>query len=98
MLDSQRRIYGARGHFSFNFPIQPDDGTKDTLFQIEYLVPYTAGSYTFHTGTSLPTQTVGVLLPKSMKFQASRRVVFQPVLEDPTVQTFVARNTVLLRR
>ena len=27
---------GPKGHYSFNFPIQPDDGDKDTLFQISY--------------------------------------------------------------
>ena len=31
---------GAKGHYSFNFPIQPDNGDKDTLFQISYNLPY----------------------------------------------------------
>ena len=83
---------GATGHYSFNFPIQPDEGDKDTLFQIEYLLPYTGKSYTFHSDVSLPTQSVGVLLPKSMKLQALSGTVFQSVPADPTVQTFVARN------
>ncbi len=85
---------GTKGHYSFNFPIQPDEGDKDTLFQIEYLLPYTASSYTFHTDVSLPAQSVGVLLPKSMKFQALSGTAFQSVPADPAVQTFVARNAV----
>ncbi len=85
---------GTKGHYTFNFPIQPDAGDKDTLFQIEYALPYTSGSYTFHTQGSLPVQSVGVLLPKSMKFVAGSRSVFQSVPEDPTVQTFVAKNAV----
>ena len=34
---------GPKGHYSFNFPIQPDDGDKDTLFQIGYHLPYSCG-------------------------------------------------------
>ncbi len=38
---------GPKGHYSFNFPIQPDDGDKDTLFQISYSLPYSSGKYDF---------------------------------------------------
>lgn len=85
---------GAKGHYSINFPIQPDESDKDTLFQIEYLLPYTGNLYTFHSDVTLPTQSFGVLLPKSMKLQALSGTVFQSVPEDPAVQTFVARNPV----
>jgi len=34
---------GPKGHYSFNFPIQPDDGEKDTLFQLSYSVPSSGG-------------------------------------------------------
>ena len=85
---------GPKGHYTINFPIQPDEGNKDTLVQVEYTLPYISGSYTFHTQVSLPTQSVGVLLPKSMKFVAGSGSVFQSVPEDPTVQTFVAKNAV----
>ncbi len=30
---------GAKGHYAFNFPIQPDEGDKNTLFQVEYHPP-----------------------------------------------------------
>jgi len=82
---------GNKGHYAFNFPIQPDEGEKDTLFQLEYTLPYGEGKYTFHPQVSMPTQSVGVLLPKSMTFTAATPD-FQPIQQDPNIQTFVARN------
>jgi hypothetical protein len=83
---------GPKDQYAFNFPIQPDEGEKDTLFQLEYTLPYSDGKFTFHPKPSLPTQNVGVLLPKSMTFAAGAGSAFQQVQEDPGVQTFVARN------
>ena len=83
---------GVKGHYAFNFPIQPDEGDKDTLFQIEYTVPYASGKFTFHPQVSLPTQSVGVLLPKSMTFTSDSGPAFQPIQQDPNIQTFVAKN------
>jgi hypothetical protein len=83
---------GPKGHYAFNFPIQPDEGEKNTLFQIEYQVPYSGGKFTFHPQVTLPTQSIGILMPKSMTFAAGSGSVFQSVPEDPNVQTFVAKN------
>ena len=83
---------GAKGQYAFNFPIQPDEGQKDTLFQVEYTVPYSSGKFTFHPSVSLPTQNVGVLMPKSMTFTPGAGSPFRAVQEDPGVQTFVAQN------
>jgi hypothetical protein len=83
---------GPKGHYAFNFPIQPDDGEKSTLFQLSYEVPYSGGKYTFKPQLMLPTQNVGVLLPKSMTFTAGAGSAFQSVQEDPGIQTFVAKN------
>ncbi len=83
---------GTPGHYVFNFPIQPDEGDKDTLFQIEYTVPYSSGKFTFHPQVSLPAQSLGVLMPKSMTFAAGSGSNFQPVPQDPGVQTYIARN------
>jgi Carboxypeptidase regulatory-like domain len=83
---------GTKGHYAFNFPIQPDEGDKNTLFQIEYTLPYSASKFTFHPQVSLPTQSVGVLLPKGMTFVAGAESVFQPIQQDPNIQTFVAKN------
>jgi hypothetical protein len=83
---------GPKGKYAFNFPIEPDQGDKDTLFQIEYTVPYSGGKFTFHPQVTLPAQSVGVLLPKSMTFAAGSGSVFQPLQQDPNIQTYVAKN------
>ena len=82
----------TKGHFYFNFPIQPDNADKSTLFQLSYQLPYSKGKYTFKTQESMPTQSVGVLIPKSMTFAAASGSEFRSVPEDPGVQTFVYSN------
>jgi hypothetical protein len=42
----------------------------------------------------LSTQSVGVLLPKSMKFEAGAGSTFTAINQDPNIQTFVAKNAV----
>jgi hypothetical protein len=81
-----------KGHFTFDFPIQPDEGDKNTLFQIEYHIPYGSGKYTFHPQEALAADNVAVLLPKSITFTAGTGANFQPVPEDPGIQTFVLKN------
>jgi hypothetical protein len=83
---------GPKGHYSFNFPIQPDDGEKDTMFQISYTLPYASGSYAFKAQETLPAQNVAVLLPKSMSLAAGAGASFTAVNADPGVQTFLAKN------
>ena len=82
---------GPKGHYSFNLPIQPDEGDKGTLFQLEYSVPYGSGKYTFKPQVTLPARTVWVVLPKSMSFTGT---AFQSSPQDPGVQTYVAKNAV----
>jgi hypothetical protein len=83
---------GPKGHYSFNFPIQPDDGEKDTLFQLSYHIPYSGGKFTFKVQVSLPTDNVAVLVPKSMSFAGAAGTSFKSVPEDPNIQTFVQKN------
>jgi len=83
---------GPKGHYAFNFPIQPDDGEKDTLFQLAYHMPYSGGKYAFHAQVTLPADNLAILLPKSMTFQATSGDPFKSVPEDPNVQTFVLKN------
>jgi hypothetical protein len=83
---------GPKGHFAFNFPIQPDDGDKDTLFQLAYHLPYASGKFNFKTQVTLPADNVAVLLPKSMSFTPTSGDAFKNVPEDPSVQTFVLKN------
>jgi hypothetical protein len=81
-----------KGHYAFNFPIQPDDGEKDTLFQLAYHVPYSDGKYRFHAQVTLPADNLAVLVPKSMTFTPTSGDAFKTVPEDPSVQTFVLKN------
>jgi hypothetical protein len=83
---------GPKGHYSFNFPIQPDDGEKDTMFQIGYTLPYAGTKYTFKPSITLPADNFAVLLPKSMTFTPAAGLTFKPVDEDPGVQTFLMKN------
>jgi hypothetical protein len=83
---------GVKGHFTFNFPIQPDSGDKDTMLQISYNLPYPAGKYTFQALATMQTDDLAVLLPKSMTFAGGAGGQFQPINEDPSVQTFLMKN------
>jgi hypothetical protein len=83
---------GPKGHYSFNFPIQPNEGEKDTVFQLSYSLPYSGGKYTFRAQESLPAENVAVLLPKSMTFTPGAGTAFKSVPEDPSLQTFVAKG------
>jgi len=83
---------GPKGHYAFNLPIQPDDGDKDTLFQLSYHLPYSGSRYTFHAQVSLPADNLAVLLPKSITFTPASGADFKSVQPDPNVQTFVLKN------
>jgi Carboxypeptidase regulatory-like domain len=83
-----------KGHYTFDFPIQPDEGDKDTLFQVTYHLPYSGSKFTFKPQLTLPADNVAVLLPKSMTFEAGTGLMFQPVNEDPHILTYVAKNAV----
>jgi hypothetical protein len=85
---------GPKGHYSFNFPIQPDDGEKSTLFQIEYELPYSAGKFTFHPQVTIPARTVWAMMPKSMTFAAGAGSAFISSPQDPSFQTYVYKNAV----
>ena len=87
---------GAKNHYMFDFPIQPDEADKlqageikDTEFQISYHVPYSSGSYTFKPQLLMRTDNVAFLVPKSMSFKGGG---FQSVPQDPNLQTELLRN------
>ena len=80
---------GPKGHYSFNFPIQPDDGDKDTTFQVNYTVPYSGGKLDFSPTETLAAENVAVILPKSMSLSGAD---FKAVNSDPAVLTFLAKN------
>ena len=80
---------GDPNHFAFIFPIRPGE----TRFQITYHLPF-SGSFKFSPRMAMPTDTVAVMMPKSMKFEGGPATPFTPVTEETTAQTFVARNVV----
>jgi hypothetical protein len=79
---------GPKGHYAFNFPIQPDDADKDTQFQVTYTLPY-SGKLDIKPQVTLPADNVAVILPKAMSVTSSD---FKPVNSDPSVLTFLAKN------
>jgi hypothetical protein len=78
---------GEKGRYAFVFPIRPGE----TRFQVSYRLPY-SGSLKFSERLSLPAENVAVILPKSMKFTPSTTTPFAPINDDPTSQTFLAKN------
>jgi len=83
---------GQKDHYAFDFPIQPDQDGKGTLFQVQYQLPYGSGKYSFQSLVTLPADTVWVVLPKAMTFTGGNGAGFESSQQDPTVQTFLAKN------
>lgn len=78
----------AKNHFEYDFPIQPDEADKNTLFQLTYHLPY-SGHANFKPEVTLKADNVAILLPKSITFTGSG---FQPIQQDPNIQTLLAKN------
>jgi hypothetical protein len=78
---------GEPGHYAFIFPIRPGE----TRFQITYHLPY-SGSLKFSPRVMMPTDTIAVMMPKSMTFKPGASSAYTPVTEETTAQTYVARN------
>ncbi len=83
---------GPKGHYSFNFPIRPDEGERGTTFQVSYTLPYSGSKFTFKSLESLPADNVAVMLPKSMSFAGGSGASFNAVSADRGMQTFLAKN------
>jgi hypothetical protein len=77
----------GKGHYTFLFPIRPGE----TRFQITYRLPYN-GSFTFTPQPSLATDTIAIMMPKSMTFAPGPNSPFAAVNDDVNAQTFVART------
>ncbi len=80
-----------KNHYTFNVPIQPDKEEKETLFEVQYHIPY-SGKFTFSPQLHMPADNLVVYVPKSMTFSASQGSDFQSVQEDPRVQTNIVKN------
>jgi len=78
---------GDPNHYTFIFPIRPGE----TRFQVTYKLPY-KGSLTFTPKPGMITDTIAVMMPKSMIFKAAQSAPYTSVTEETTAQTYVARN------
>lgn len=74
-------------HYTFIFPIRPGE----TRFQITYKLPYD-GSLKLNPRPMMATDTIAIMMPKSMGFKAGASAAYTPVTEETTAQTYVARN------
>jgi hypothetical protein len=89
--NTQPIALSQKGHYTFNIPIQPNQGDKETLFDVRYHIPY-SGKYTFSPQPQLPTDNEVVLLPKSITFTPADGAAYQQAQEDPRFQTFVEKG------
>ncbi len=78
---------GEANHYAFIFPIRPGE----TRFQVTYHLPY-SGGLTLAPKPVLATDTVAVVMPKSMTFKAQAGAPYAPVSDEVNAQTFVARG------
>jgi hypothetical protein len=80
-----------KGHYTFNVPIQPDKGEKETLFEVQYHLSY-SGRYTLAPHLLMHADNLVIYVANGMTFSDAQGANFQPAQEDPRVQTFRARN------
>ena len=78
---------GEPNHYAFVFPVRPGE----TRFQITYKLPY-SGSFTFSPKPVMETDTIAIMMPKSMTFKAGAAAPYSAVTEELTAQTYVARS------
>lgn len=76
-----------KGHYTFLFPIRPGE----TQFQITYRLPYT-GKLAIEPKVTMPTDTVAVMIPKSMTLAPIAGAPYSPVDDEVNAHTVVARN------
>jgi 5-hydroxyisourate hydrolase-like protein (transthyretin family) len=90
----------APDHYAFLFPLRPcaskteaaqDANCGETRFQVTFQLPY-SGSLGFAPKVAMPTDTVAVMLPKSMTFKPGAGASYVPATDELNAQAFVARN------
>ena len=78
---------GDPNHYAFVFPVRPGE----TRFQVTYHVPYN-GSLQLAPRPVMQTDTIAIMMPKSMTFKGGPSTSYAPVTEETTAQTYVARG------
>jgi hypothetical protein len=76
--------------YTIIFPIRPGE----TEFQVTYKLPYSPDKgFQFQPRPTMPTDTIALMMPKSMKFTQGNPAQYSAVTdEDINAQTYVARN------
>jgi hypothetical protein len=77
---------GAKNRYAYDFPIKPGQ----TRFEVTYKLPY-SGSHEFSLKPESPLSELGVLLPKSMKFNGISGGFAQDV-DEAGLAVFFAKN------
>jgi hypothetical protein len=77
---------GQKNHYNFPFPMRPGR----TRFQVTYKVPY-AGTREFKLTPALSLAELGVMMPKSMQFNATAGN-FSPAQDEAGMTVFVAKS------
>ena len=80
-----------KGHFAFNVPIQPDQGEKETLFEVQYRFAYD-GKHAFSIHPLMRADNFVVYTAKGIDFSAKDGAPFRATQEDPRVETHVMRG------
>jgi hypothetical protein len=77
--------------FTIIFPLRPGE----TEFQVTYKLPYSPDKgFQFQPRPTMPTDTIALMMPKSMKFTQGNTAPYQPVPPDQEInaQTYLTRN------
>lgn len=89
---------GDADHYALIFPIRPctgdaaqDPNCGETRFQVSYRLPY-SGSLAIVPKVAVPTDTVAVMLPKSMTFKPEAGAQYTQATDELNAQAFVSRN------
>ncbi len=80
-----------KGHYSFSFPIRPNEGETGTRFQMTYHLPYN-GTFKFSPKLVQGSDNLAIMLPKSMKFAPGSGTSYQTVPDNVDAQTFLTRE------
>jgi hypothetical protein len=81
---------GEPNKFTILFPLRPGE----TEFQVTYKLPYSPDKgFEFQPKPTMPTDTIALMLPKSMKFTQGNPAQYQSVPDETiNAQTYIARN------
>ncbi|GAC1419785.1 MAG: hypothetical protein NVSMB62_12950 [Acidobacteriaceae bacterium] len=89
---------GDADHYALIFPIRPcvgdaaqDPNCGETRFQVSYRLPY-SGTLALVPRVAMPTDTVAVMLPKSMTFKPEPGAKYTQATDEVNAQAYVSRN------